>query len=59
MELLSLLFECKNGTKKGKTNLKKAINIFATLFMANEISPDFLMKIKKSLIEQEKIPIIK
>ena len=59
MELLFLTFDCKSGTNykriiNGKTNLKKAINIFSSLFMGNEISADFLMKIKQGLIEQQK-----
>ena len=54
-DFFNSLFYCENSNNKWeKSNLKKAINCFTALFLANELSADFLNKIKTSLIEQEK-----
>jgi hypothetical protein len=54
-DFFNSLFYCENSNNKWeKSNLKKAINCFTALFMANELSADFLIKIKNSLTEQEK-----
>ena len=54
-DFFDMKFNCNHGgDESGKPSLKKAIFVFTCLFMANDISADFLRRVKESLINQEK-----
>lgn len=46
-------FNCNHGGNgSGKPSLKKAMNVFTCLFMANDISADFFERLTESLKNQ-------
>ena len=54
-DFFNSLFQCeKSNNQWKKAELKRAMNCFTALFMAGDMTSDFLIKIKDSLIKQEK-----